>query len=571
MGEYSIMKKLFKKLSIIFSVVLAMSTMTFFGCNNETTGDKITPSGDKFATSTVYTPYTMATSTTGKDYIVDQNDNVYVGLTAFLPTDLYCSADGEYAEQQEKYFKLASEAGFNSVDVPFMWSQVELDRGEYSNTEINHYLDYCKKYNLKLNIVWYGSLIDGQSMSYSIPDYITENTATYSLIKLVCDRGPYGTVSVRNWNDPDLLDREGKALTQLLNYVAEWNTANSGFNPVVMVQLGQGADRFAKWRIKQYDIQGADGIMTAEESKPIINAYLEGMAKAVKSSNYRALTRVDFCESTAVTSEITNIRNINNIDMASPTYLHTLASNKTAITDFNGNASLGKMAIVNAENFPSDVSSNESVNKYSGDRQLLTTFLSGGVGHTTYYLAPPMYYPVSPYGSIYKKYDEDTNSFEQYLTAGGDMKSILEIMSKAPYALATLNSTAITGLYMDGTVTVGGTQKIYLKPTSANKYVYVETTVPNDSKALGFVGCDGNYVYIASTINTTVKISGCTIVYCMAGYQDADGMVYTNGSNVNSNGTITIEAGKCYFAQISGGATGSSTSGYKTPLNSLNK
>ena len=62
-----------------------------------------------------------------------------------------------------------------------MWSLFEVSKDEYDYTEIDTYLDYAKKYNLTLSLLWYGSFVDGETHTVNVPNYIIEDPTTYPL------------------------------------------------------------------------------------------------------------------------------------------------------------------------------------------------------------------------------------------------------------------------------------------------------------------------------------------------------------------------------------------------------
>ena len=216
--------------------------------------------------------------------------------SAHVRSDLLMRADNLTVEEMEPYFKIAKETNLNTLEVPVTWSQVETDKDVYDFSDVETYLDLAKKYDLKLNLIWYGSFTDGQSLTANYPSYISENPRVYTVIKDILDFDVHGRLRVMKWDDPDLLLRESKVITKMMDYVGSWNKDNENYNPVIIVQLGQGAgDRFVKWRISQYDIRGNDGLLMSNEAATImVNKYLEVMAKAVKDSSYKALTRVEF-------------------------------------------------------------------------------------------------------------------------------------------------------------------------------------------------------------------------------------------------------------------------------------
>ena len=150
------------------------------------------------------------------------------------------------------------------------------------------------------------------------------------------DFAHYGRVSIMDWSDDDLLERETKAIYNMMNYVYEWNHKNDLYDPVVSVQIGQGAERFQRWRITQYVVLDKEGnLYNANDAWAMVHKYLNTVAKGVKYSKYKALTRVEFCEQNSVVNYVRDIEQLEFIDIVCPTYLPIKSLGVTSINLFS--------------------------------------------------------------------------------------------------------------------------------------------------------------------------------------------------------------------------------------------
>lgn len=482
-------------------------------------------------------PYQQKMSDGGKMRIVNRQQLPHVILSALLRTDLLINADFLDESEIEDYFAICKETGFNTIELSIMWSQVEPEKDQYDFSGIKHYLDFAKKYGLKINIEWYGSLVDGESHGANIPKYITSNPTTYPVIADLFDFANYGRCRIMEWDNPNLLERERMALYKLMNYIYEWNHDNNMYDPVIMVQLGQGADRFQRWRIDAYDVKDLNGNdFSAKEAWSMINTYINEMGRAVKYSKYKALTRSEFCEQNAVVGYVENVAKLEFVDIVSPTYLHDLAKTKSGIKSFAETFSL--MTIMNVENWAND----------NNHKQTLATMAMGGSGYVSYQLSCPNYFPESPQGALYGRYNPEgatlAEKFIERNRRATDTKLINNALTKAYVAVANAKSENFVALGMDSRLKDNQEQKFYMQNGLMFKF-----SNPKDS--LGYVIYDGTTLYVYCTKASTLEINNCFIPIAQSGYFGADGMwVGGNMFALTNNNLLQMEANVLYRVRI---------------------
>lgn len=533
--------------------VLPLIILNLFGCNDNT----ISSSTQDIVNQEGITPYHQEVSESGKAILLNRKEVPQIILSSLLRTDLFINADFKNASKMEDYFAIAKETNMNTIELSIMWSQIEKSYDNYDYTDLKCYLDFAKKYDLKINLEWYGSFVDGETHMSNVPNYINDSS-TYPIIKDMFDFANFGRCKILDWSNENLLNREQKAIYNMMNYIYSWNLENDNYDPVIMVQIGQGVDRFQRWRVDAYDIQD----MTSERAWNLAKKYLNEVGKGVKYSKYKAITRSEFCEQNAVVNYVRDIKDLEYIDVVSPTYLHEIASTKNGIKSFNDEYS--EMFLMNSENWASDIN----------HKQTLATFAMGASGYVSYQLSCPLYFPESPNGALYKRYNESGTTLEEKFvennTRATDTKNINKALLDAYIGVANAprNRFASFGLNNLLNSKEESEQKIYLNNGLMFKY-----SNPND--ALGFAISDGNYVYAYSSKDALLEIGNCTITMAQSGSFNKSGEWDISSSvTLENNSILNLNAGKVYRIRIASindlpSATSLKDLGYLTPLDSI--
>lgn len=533
--------------------VLPLIILNLFGCNDNI----ISSSTQDIVNQEGITPYHQEVSESGKAILLNRKEVPQIILSSLLRTDLFINADFKNASEMEDYFAIAKETNMNTIELSIMWSQIEKSYDNYDYTDLKCYLDFAKKYDLKINLEWYGSFVDGETHMSNVPNYINDSS-TYPIIKDMFDFANFGRCKILDWSNENLLNREQKAIYNMMNYIYSWNLENDNYDPVIMVQIGQGVDRFQRWRVDAYDIQD----MTSERAWNLAKKYLNEVGKGVKYSKYKAITRSEFCEQNAVVNYVRDIKDLEYIDVVSPTYLHEIASTKNGIKSFNDEYS--EMFLMNSENWASDIN----------HKQTLATFAMGASGYVSYQLSCPLYFPESPNGALYKRYNESGTTLEEKFvennTRATDTKNINKALLDAYIGVANAprNRFASFGLNNLLNSKEESEQKIYLNNGLMFKY-----SNPND--ALGFAISDGNYVYAFSSKDALLEIGNCTITMAQSGSFNKSGEWDISSSvTLENNSILNLNAGKVYRIRIASindlpSATSLKDLGYLTPLDSI--
>lgn len=481
-------------------------------------------------------PYTIRNNLTeygSKSYIENINGVPIISLSTEVRLDQLILADEVSFEDLEKYFILAKNTGFNTLDLAFMWSSIETAFDVYDDTLINELLNLANEHDLMLNLIWYGSFVDGETRSAYVPDYIYESPEVYSFIADLFDFGVLGRVGIADYSDVDLLTRESKAMQALLNYVNVWSNEQDSY-PLVQIQIGQGLDRFPRWRINQYEIMDQGILMTSQKGWELVNTYIDAISKSVKESNYKAITRVEFTEQNAVVNYVYDIYDLEFVDLVSPTYLHSMPNVKTGIQSFQ--EAFDNLPIYNAQNWADD----------SSYRLLLANFSLGGIGFNTYPLSFPVNYPVSNFGQLYGRLNLEAEVlFEEVNERASNLKLIMDGLSKAYKDVALTPRRNFLALGLDNRLSEGDTQYLY-----TYNGLMVESTM--SLSGVGFIISNDGYVYIYTTEAAQLEFENVTFLNASIGFYNSLGEWISNESaNLeNQNNALTTEAYMLYRLKV---------------------
>ncbi len=184
----------------------------------------------------------------------------------------------------ENVFEKTQALGYRTI-APFLrWNDIEPSvQGEYDWTVLDQYVKWAETYDLRIDIVWMGSIHCGGArlrgenngwMSW-IPDYLQDKARYFGkgifdtdiFLAYVPDGGP---------NDADaryLHQCERDAVAAMMAHLSEVDTTHR----VITFQVNNEPNFSPYWR----------------ENKPAILAVLNELGKVVKTSDYSVMTRIN--------------------------------------------------------------------------------------------------------------------------------------------------------------------------------------------------------------------------------------------------------------------------------------
>lgn len=190
------------------------------------------------------------------------------------------------AAAREAIIAQAARDGFNTVSIPVHWREVEPEKDRFDWTVLDEYLSLAGKYNLKMELLWFGQNnvggvawlnTGGNNPQLRVPDYVMHSpapgsTATTSEFNIRRDISDY----VLDLADNRLRERETYILGRVMSHIAGWDAANGSKHTVIGVQVG-------------------NEVFGTRVSFPnaLVIDYLSHVAGAVKNSGYAVWTRIN--------------------------------------------------------------------------------------------------------------------------------------------------------------------------------------------------------------------------------------------------------------------------------------
>ena len=223
--------------------------------------------------------------------VVKKNGKSYVEYLGrpYLNYGVQISLDrteGMTPAQREEFFQKASEIGFRTVIVAVKWYELEPEEGKYNLYKVSELLKFADKYNVNLEILWFGDNVCGSDGNS--PDYVKNDAKRFPRKSKYFD-----------YSNKELLRVEKAAITQLMNYIYD-NDKNRRVTAVQVLNEPNYSDCYIA------------------QKEAYLNA-LDELGMAFKNSPYRVVTRVNFVISDEFLSEEykhpEEVFNLNGIDM----------------------------------------------------------------------------------------------------------------------------------------------------------------------------------------------------------------------------------------------------------------
>lgn len=253
-----------KKFLLLFGFFLSV----LLGCSPESKGNKGVDSEDTQWRLTV----------DGKPFLM---------LGAQLRTDFFRDLDGKSLDELDTYFSLAASLNITVVQIAFSWRAVEPDYNVYTDEAVRAYIDYCEKYGLKAEFLWFGSYMCGYSVEGHLPPYVVEDNKTYPEVNPAAwYQGWQGKQYYLKPGNSNLLAREAKAIGKMMEFIDAYDKQLGRPHTVIGIQIENEPDMLATRHNDHHKV-------AASELWPSIVAHLDVVGKAVKSSPYKCYTRVN--------------------------------------------------------------------------------------------------------------------------------------------------------------------------------------------------------------------------------------------------------------------------------------
>ena len=315
------------KTKFLFVALMFLITFTLVSCDNDdeksgnddhiTEGDSgvQTPDQNKneiflfedtFLTDPVYDGSDVlvsrvVTNEVGTHIEVEGSPFLYIG--AQIRVDAFMNCDKLSYEEVEYLFAEAAKLGVPSIQVPIEWAKMEVEEDVFEYSYLFNMLHLANKYNVKIELLWFGTNMCGDTHSYTVPDYILRDGKTYP--KFDATRtgefwNYYGIMWFLDFDNPNLVARESNAITKMMEYIYEYDSTHGGRKPVIGIQVLNEADGFVRWRIDEKTVisrETGEKMTYAEGYQKVCNS-MNALGLAVKACKYQVYTRANMTVST---------------------------------------------------------------------------------------------------------------------------------------------------------------------------------------------------------------------------------------------------------------------------------
>ena len=244
----------------------------------------------------------------GKKYL-EVNGRPFLMLGVQLRTDLFMQLDGLTLDDLDYLFKLVDSVNVTCVQIPICWRDIEPRKNQYTNHYVEKYIEYCNKYNIKLELLWFGSYMCGYSVEGYVPSYVVEDLETYPAYSNNSFNGWLGKHYFLRPSTKALIEREKKAIEFMMEGIWEYDRMHGGRRTVIGIQIENEPDMLATRHNNDHGYSN-------EQIWPDLAVMLDELGQSVKNSKYKCYTRVNLVTDGNYESRAEDLVNSEGIDFA---------------------------------------------------------------------------------------------------------------------------------------------------------------------------------------------------------------------------------------------------------------
>ncbi len=206
-----------------------------------------------------------------------------------LRTDFFMHLEGRTIDELGDYFRLARSLNITMVQVPICWADIEPAKDNYTAEYVEKYIEYAEEYEMKLELLWFGSYMCGVTVEGYVPSYIADDTDTYHALRDHMYDGWIGRTYLLEPGTDALLERETAAMRFMMQKIYEYDRVHGGKHTVVGVQIENEPDMLVDPHAVEY-ADDPDDVAVA------LVKHLDMLGRAVTQSDYRCYTRVNLTD-----------------------------------------------------------------------------------------------------------------------------------------------------------------------------------------------------------------------------------------------------------------------------------
>lgn len=535
--------KSFLLLGEVSALLIGLSTMS-----NKNSKEIIIPIHDELKTAPIYdgSPITVSevkTLDNGKTVLyVDNKPFTMIG--AQIRVDALMNTDKMSIEDLEPFFKASKDLNVTTVQIPLEWKDIEIEENTWDFNYIAKILEYTNKYDLKCEFLWFGTNMCGDTHSFTVPEYILKDGKTYP--KLDASRtgeywSYYGIQWFMDFDNPNLIEKESRAITKCLDYVYEYDSTHEGKKPLIGFQVLNEPDIFIRFRLLDKEVISRNTLaqMSYEEAWGKVLTAIDAYGKAAKNSKYKVYTRVNLAASTGKDNygdyaygiwngssvkvppewakKIFELEGIDSI--GDDSYTSTVADIK-AISYMYGNNLPGNFSHI-AENAGS----------YTNTSSLIISALSQGAGYNIYDLATPPFYishgSASVDQGIYRYIDGELVPHEHK----DEVKNIITGLRNAGTLVASFDPGDFVGLNINGNTPLNDVNQTI----RTNK---LTINFKTSNKGFGFAVNSSSELLVYVSEDSTISLSNCSVSSVMTGYYINDEFTKLTDESTSINNVL---------------------------------
>lgn len=492
----------------------------------------------------------IVTNSNGSYIEVDGQPFLYTGTQ--IRVDAFMNCDELNYSQIKGLFEQASKLGVNCVQIPIEWAKMEIAEDVFNYEYIHEMLSYANTYNLKVEFLWFGTNMCGDTHSYTVPDYILKDGKTYPKFDALRTGefwNYYGVMWFLDFDNPNLIARESNAVNKMMDYIYEFDSTHGGKKPVIGIQVLNEPDIFARWRIYEKEVLSkTTGVkMTEEEAYQKICNSLNALGKTIKNSKYKVYTRVNLATATeadvngnksgiytgsslnSAPSFATRFQALEGIDIVGDDSYTSIVKDIKGITKIFANISnnFGHIA--------------ENDGNYSNTPSLILAAIAMHGGYSIYDLITSPFFTSNNTSNVdqgiikFKDNSWSEFTYKSHYTATQNLLNGLKKVGGKVYSVSS-NDFAAFNIASDNPAT-NITQKI----STTNVTIEFSTA----TSAIGFAIDSVNHLDVLVTGDSQIKITNGNVTSVKDGYYQNVSSFVTNNTLSTSN-TISLKANTLY-------------------------
>ena len=532
-----------KKACLILAII--MFCMGITACNTEG-GDSSMASSD--SSKSEKTEVSKLVKNDGRA-MIEYLGNPYLMYGCQIRLDNMRASGIRDINAEEEYFKKLHELNFQTVVWQLCWVLFEVDKDKFDTFELDMVLKWCEKYDLNLQIIWFGSNVCGSWTN--IPKYIWNDSETYPPL-------PLSPQTHLIYSTPALIERETKAVSKLFEILEQKDVTSR----VCMFQVENEPDnagdfKEANGEKMQIPWNGSDEqlfpyLWGGGQPDASINM-MDKIAQACKNSNRSVVTRTNFVYT--IFSNSVNQKNQYLRKTFERKYIDIVGIDiySSTIEDYNK-----IMDYCVKETGPDNLSHSPESSGAQGTviNRVINAF-DRGEGYLIYELRGAVpFVPAELDGGIYRMSstewierdgtqqvpNNEQNSYGKTMIESktAELRDFNKLIYKASNKLASLNKDRISAFNVenkDGNYTQKG--------VLCDKYT-LDYSTPNGGEALAICDTNGDLILLSLHKDSAFTVSGKTLSgKGSIGYFTVDGK-WTEESSVDLSGSsVTLPEVTC--------------------------